>query len=175
MANKKKHSGFFYRKRKSDTEREDKKQAQALSKFFSILEKQDVNDNQHQFQEQKMLEENPQSQVLKDIPVEAVESFSLRERLYYQPSTSTSSSPSSLKNSGAEENAVTSSLSWDSLEDCGMWPARITDDIRQLLVVKGPVQVKYINFLLTVVQADGLQLSITKLSCQMEKTLTGIG
>lgn len=33
-----------------------------------------------------------------------------------------------------------------SLEDCGEWPAKITDDIRQLLVKNGPVQVKHFNF-----------------------------
>lgn len=33
-----------------------------------------------------------------------------------------------------------------SLDDCGEWPAKITDDIRQILVKKGPVQVKNFNF-----------------------------
>lgn len=51
-----------------------------------------------------------------------------------------------LKNSGPEENVVTSSPSWDLLQDCGKWPAKITDDIRQVLVEKGPVQIKNFNF-----------------------------
>lgn len=38
------------------------------------------------------------------------------------------------------------SPSCHSLDDCGEWPAKITDDIRQILVKKGPVQVKNFNF-----------------------------
>lgn len=34
----------------------------------------------------------------------------------------------------------------NDLDDCGEWPAKITDDIRQVLVEKGPVQVKHFKF-----------------------------
>lgn len=34
----------------------------------------------------------------------------------------------------------------NSLEDCGKWPAKITDEVRQIIVEKGLVQVKNFNF-----------------------------
>lgn len=42
--------------------------------------------------------------------------------------------------------AKTPSTPLSSLTDCGQWPAKITDDIRQVLVEKGPVQVTEFDF-----------------------------
>lgn len=50
------------------------------------------------------------------------------------------------QNSDSEGNVVIPSPSLNSLQDCGEWPAKITDDIHQILVEKGPVQVKNFNF-----------------------------
>ena len=43
-------------------------------------------------------------------------------------------------------NVVIPLPSLNSLQDCRKWPAKITDDICQILVEKGPVQVKYFYF-----------------------------